>query len=78
MVIRKGKLYRPCRKCHKMFEPIGKAHYICDACNKNNTKFLHLLALKQQRLDSIEDEVIRKKFKTKTKMKGGTKIENEY
>ena len=34
MVIRNGKLYRICVRCHRHFLPTGKHSKICDSCIK--------------------------------------------
>lgn len=32
MVIRKGKLHRPCKRCGKSFCPTGEATKVCNDC----------------------------------------------
>jgi len=42
MVLRKGRLQRPCSKCGKSFEPNGKSQKICVNCKPKS--FLNELA----------------------------------
>jgi len=34
MVLRKGRLRRPCIRCGELFEPLGRFSRICDNCRK--------------------------------------------
>lgn len=33
MVLRTGKLQRPCKKCGRLFEPTGRSNWICENCS---------------------------------------------
>ena len=47
MPIRKGRLWRNCRKCNRSFEPTGKSSWICNKCKP--TSYLDMfLKLKKQ------------------------------
>ena len=35
-MLRRGKLWKPCRRCEKMFKPTGTADKICDSCKKKS------------------------------------------
>jgi len=35
MPIRKGRLYRICKRCGETFKPTGRCSYICKKCNQN-------------------------------------------
>lgn len=38
MPIRKGKLWKPCKKCGTKFEPASRGCKICDECYKASIK----------------------------------------
>jgi len=45
MPIRRKKLYRPCKKCGKMFEPTGKFTLTCNKCCPMNRFYKNLLKM---------------------------------
>ena len=49
MTIRKGNLWRICKKCGKSFEPNGKFERYCDNCNPKGFSWINLLAEKQRK-----------------------------
>ena len=44
MVLRKGKLWRPCSECQEYFEPTGKTQKTCEDCKPetNWSKYMKL------------------------------------
>jgi len=64
-MIRKGKLWRICKRCGETFKPTGRCSFICKKCNKNNKDKGWL------------DEIIKMQNKPKCKylkMSGGKKV----
>ena len=54
MAIRKGKLYRICKKCKKEYEPNGKYNKLCPDClpHQNNTFWNRMRRLSRRKKSS--------------------------
>ena len=48
-MLRKGRLWKPCKKCGEMYSAHTKAAGICDKCNPNAETFLNRLAREQRK-----------------------------
>ena len=42
MTLRKGKLWKPCKKCGEMYPATTKFKGLCDKCNPKSNSFLNL------------------------------------
>ena len=49
MTIRKGSLWKICKKCGKYYEPTGKFCRFCDKCNPRYFSWLNQLAKQRKK-----------------------------
>ena len=61
MAIRKGKLFRPCKKCNKPFLPDGRCTWICNECSKNRSFWKSFLENKDENKKKIDKKKQKKK-----------------
>jgi len=48
MVIRKGRLWRICKRCGRKYEPNGKFERFCDSCKPGGFSWINQLAKKKK------------------------------